>query len=160
VRSIVRELTPDWPVHNVEPLDDRLGRTFAQPRFYAVTLALFAALAVSTAVLGLYGVLSYSVERRRIEFGIRRALGADERHILLLTIRRAAGLAAVGLILGLGIASVAAGLLRAVLFGIHPLDPASYGAAMLLVALVVLAAAWQPARRALAVDPARALRTD
>jgi predicted permease len=160
VREQVRAVEPDWPVHNVERLDHRLGRTFAQPRFYALTLGLFAALAVSTAVLGLYGVLAYAVERRRVEFGIRRALGAGERRIVWLVTRRAAVLAAAGLGVGLGAAAAGARLLGAVLFGLQPLDPASYAGATALVALVVAAASWAPTRRALRIDPARALRVD
>ena len=160
VRNVVREIEPDWPVYNVERLDDRLGRTFAQPRFYSITLALFAVLSVATAMLGLYGVLSYSVERRRVEFGVRRALGAGEGQIVVLATRRAAGLAGAGLLLGLGIAAAAAALLRAALFGVHPLDPAAYTSATALVILVVIAASWIPARRALQIDPARALRVE
>jgi predicted permease len=160
IRSIVRELEPEWPIYNVERLDVRLSRTFAQPRFYTIALTLFAALAVATAVLGLYGVIAYAVERRRIEFGIRRALGAGERHILRLATGRAALLAGIGAAAGSVIAATTAGWLRATLFGIHPLDPAAYGSAIALVAAVVLAASWIPARRALQVDPARALRVE
>jgi hypothetical protein len=160
IRSIVRELEPEWPIHNVERLDVRLGRTLAQPRFYTIALALFAALAVATAVLGLYGVIAYAIERRRLEFGIRRALGAGESHIVRLAAGRAAVLAAIGVAAGSVIAATIAGWLRATLFGIHPLDPASYGSAAALVAVVVLAASWAPARRALQVDPARTLRVE
>jgi hypothetical protein len=160
IRAIVRELEPQWPVYNVERLDARLSRTLAQPRFYTIALALFAALAIGTAVLGLYGVIGYAVERRRHEFGIRRALGAGEGHILRLATARAAVLATAGAVVGGAVAATIAGWLRATLFGIHPLDPAAYGGATLLVAVVVLAAAWVPARRALQVDPARTLRVE
>jgi predicted permease len=160
VRDQVRALEPDWPVYNVERLDVRLDRTFAQPRLYAITLGLFAALALSTAVLGLYGVLAYAVERRRAEFGIRRALGAHGRSIVWLVTRRAAVLASVGLVIGLGGAAAGSRLLGAVLFGLEPIDPGSYAAAVALVIVVVVAASWAPARRALRIDPARALRVD
>ena len=160
IRSIVREIEPEWPVHDIERLEVRLGRTFAQPRFYAIALTLFAALAVATAVLGLYGVLAYAVERRRVEFGIRRALGAGERHIVRLAMGRAALLAGAGVAAGVAAAATLAGVLRATLFGVHPLDPASYAGAIALVAGVVLIASWLPARRALHVDPARALRVE
>jgi ABC-type antimicrobial peptide transport system permease subunit len=162
VREQVRSLEPAWPVFNVEPLTTRLGRTFAQPRFYAITLGLglFAALALSTALLGLYGALTYAVERRHLEFGIRRALGADERRIVWLVTRSAAALAGSGLVIGLGGAAIIARLLRAVLFGVQPSDSVSYLAAVLLIAIVVIAASWRPARRALQIDPARALRVE
>jgi len=156
----VRAIEPTWPIYNIERMDARLGRTFAQPRFYTVTLVLFASLALVTAVLGLYGVLSYAVERRRREFGVRRALGADERRIVLLVGRRALGLAIAGLVIGLAGATVGTQLLSAVLFGVQPLDPASYLAAIVIVGLVVVTASWTPARRALRIDPARALRVD
>jgi putative ABC transport system permease protein len=160
VRETVRALEPTWPIYNIERMDDRLGRTFAQPRFYTVTLVLFASLALVTAILGLYGVLSYAVERRRREFGVRRALGADERRIVLLVGRRALGLALAGLVIGLAGATLGAQWLRAVLFGVQPLDPASYLAAIAIVFLVVVTASWTPVRRALRIDPARALRVD
>jgi putative ABC transport system permease protein len=160
VREETKRLDPRYPVYNLEPLDLQLDRTFSQPRFYAIVLGLFAALAISTAVLGIYGVLAYAVERRRREFGIRRALGAAERHIVLLVVRRAAALAGIGLAIGLGGAAAAARVLRSVLFGVGPADPASYAGAVGLVLVVVVVASWQPVRRALQVDPARALRVD
>ena len=160
IRSIARELEPEWPLYNVERLDARLSRTLAQPRFYTIALTLFAALAIGTAVLGLYGVVAYAVERRRLEFGIRRALGAGEGHIVRLVTVRATVLAAIGTAAGAVTAATVAGWLRAALFGIHPLDPASYGAATALVAMVVLAASWAPARRAIHVDPSRTLRVE
>ena len=160
VRAQVRELQPEWPVHNVQRLDARLSQTFAQPRFYTIALTLFAILAIGTAVLGLYGVLSYALERRRVEFGIRRALGADSRQIVVLAARRSAVLAIAGVAAGVIGAAAASQLLGSVLFGVTPLDPITYAGAVLLVMAVVVVASWQPVRRALAVDPARALRVE
>lgn len=160
IRGQVRAIDPSFPVFNIARLDDELNATFAQPRFFAVTLALFSALAFSTAVLGLYGVLAYAVERRRVEFGIRRALGASERHVVGLVTRRAVLLSLIGLTGGLALAAVGARLLRTLLFGVRPGDPASYAAASVVVAAIVAAASWIPVRRALAIDPAKALRVD
>jgi predicted lysophospholipase L1 biosynthesis ABC-type transport system permease subunit len=160
LRQQVRALEPQWPIYNVERLDVRLGQTFAQPRFYTLTLTFFALLALSTAILGVYGVLSYAVERRRFEFGIRRALGAGPRDIVLLVVRRALLLAASGLILGLGGVALSARLMKALLFGVRPMDPASYLAAVAAIGAVVAAASWRPTSRALSIDPARALRID
>lgn len=160
IRAYVREIDGGSPVFNAVPLRDRLNRTFAQPRFYAIVLALFAALALTTAVLGIYGVLAYSVERRRMEFGVRRALGADERHIVGLVLRRALSIAAAGIGVGLVVAASGAGLLRSLLFGVRPVDPLTFAAVAIAVLVIVAIAAWQPAVRALRIDPAVALRQD
>lgn len=160
VRSIVRELEPGSPVVNVMRLDDRLDETFAEPRFFTIALAMFALLALSTAVLGVFGVLSYSVERRRVEFGVRRALGADARHIATLVLRQGLAPSVVGLIAGLCAAALGAGVMRSLLFGIRPLDPVTFLVVPALIAVVAAAASWQPARRALGVDPAQALRSE
>src|SRR6202041_2415295 len=104
---------------------------------------------LSTAILGVYGVLAYSVERRRIEFGVRRALGAGAGQIRWLVLGQGLGLTAIGLACGLVAAAGGAGLLRAQLFGVRPLDPMTFASAAGLVVLVAVAAAWQPSRRAL-----------
>jgi len=125
-----------------------------------VVLGLFAALALSTALLGIYGVLAYAVERRRTEFGVRRALGATERHILALVMRRGLLLAGVGTLAGLVGAALGARLMQSLLYGITAADPTSYVAAAALILTIVLAASWLPVRRAVQIDPARALRVD
>lgn len=160
VRAHARELEPDWPIFRMEPLATQMAATMAEPRFYTVALGLFAALALGTAVLGVYGVLAYAVERRRLEFSVRRALGASEGQVLRLVIGRGLGLAAIGLAFGLTTAAAGGSLLRSQLFGIEPLDAMSFVAAAGLLTTVVLAASWWPARRATAVDPVEALRAD
>ena len=159
-RSAVQELEPGFPVVNVIRLEDRLDETFAEPRFFTMALAMFALLALSTAVLGVFGVLSHSVERRRVEFGVRRALGADARHIAALVLRQGLLLSIVGLIAGLCGAALGAGVMRSLLFGIRPLDPLTFLVVPALIMLVAAAASWHPARRALGVDPAQALRSE
>jgi ABC-type antimicrobial peptide transport system permease subunit len=160
VRAYARELEPDWPIFRMEPLATQMAATMAEPRFYTVALGLFAALALGTAVLGVYGVLAYAVERRRLEFSVRRALGASEGQVLRLVIGRGLGLAAIGLAFGLTTAAAGGSLLRSLLFGIEPLDAMSFVAAAGLLTTVGLAASWWPARRATAVDPVEALRAD
>jgi predicted permease len=160
IRTYVREIDGGAPMFNAVPLRDRLARTFAQPRFYAVVLTLFAALALTTAVLGIYGVLAYAVERRRVEFGVRRALGADERHVIALVLRRAMTIAVAGIGVGLIAAASGAGLLQSMLFGVRPLDPATFAAVAIGVLGVAAAAAWLPARRAVRVEPSIALRSE
>jgi putative ABC transport system permease protein len=160
VRQVVKELDASAPVFNVMPLTERLDRTFDQPRFYAVALALFAVLTLGTAVLGVYGVQAYAVEKRAAEFGLRRALGATESDIVRLVLRRALGLGLAGVLLGLPLAAAGAGLLRSLLFGVEARDVTTFIAVPVLVVAVVVAASWQPVRRALHIDPARALRSE
>jgi len=145
---------------NEMPLAERLDRTFDQPRFYTVALILFALMTLATAILGVYGVQAYAVERRTAEFGVRRALGAGEGHIVRLVLVRAFWLAAAGTVIGVPLAATGVGLLRTMLYGVQPLDPATFVAVPIVVLFVVLGASWQPARRALRVDPASALRCE
>ena len=160
IRSTMKEIDASVPVHAIERLDERLSQTFAEPRFYSLVLGLFATLALVTSVLGIYGVLSYSVERRQLEFGVRRALGGDERHILLLVLRQATLLVAFGIVTGIAVSIAGTGLLRSLLFGVGALDVATFVATGLMVLAIGLAAAAIPAWRAMHVDPARALRAD
>lgn len=160
VRSVVKETDPAVPVHAAARLEDRLSETFAAPRFYSLALGLFALLALAVSILGVYGVLSYSVERRQVEFGVRRALGGDERHIVWLILRQASAFMAIGLTLGIIAAGLGAGLLRSLLFGVEPVDPLTFAAAALVVWVVGLTAAAVPAWRAMRIDPARILRAD
>jgi ABC-type antimicrobial peptide transport system permease subunit len=112
------------------------------------------------ATLGVYGVTAYAVTLRRREFGIRLALGARRRQVLGVVIREGLGLAAWGLIVGLGGAAVAALLLRSQLFEVTPGDALSYGVAIPALALAAALAAWIPARRAATVNPLESLRLD
>ncbi|MEZ5319581.1 MAG: ADOP family duplicated permease [Vicinamibacterales bacterium] len=160
IREQARDLERDWPLFNIERLDARVASTVAQPRFYTLVLGLFAALALTTAVLGVYGVLAYAVERRRLEFSVRRALGAREAQILRLVFGRGLRLAGAGLLIGLGVAAAGSSLLRSQLFGVEPLDAGSFVAAASVLTAVVLLACWWPARRATAVDPVEALKAD
>ena len=160
VRQLVHALDPTSPIYGATPLETLLGATFAQPRFYAIALALFAALALSTALLGIYGALAYAVERRRRELGVRRALGASERHIVRLVAARAASLGGVGLGIGLGAGALGARFMSSVLFGVRAFDPWSYAAVIAIVGVIVGVASWQPVRRALRIEPARALHVE
>lgn len=160
VRSALWEIDPSVPLHGVEGLNDRLSGTFAGPRFYGLTLGLFAALALTVSILGVYGVLAYGVERRTVEFGVRRALGGDERHILGLVLRQASTLVLLGAGLGLLIAAAGTGLLRSLLFGVDALDLMTYMTISAALWFVGLLAAIVPAWRAVRVDPALTLKAD
>ncbi len=116
--------------------------------------------ALILAAIGLYGVIAYGVAARTREFGVRRAMGADQRGILEMVLGRAAGLAGIGVALGLAGAVGLARLLANRLFGVTPLDPATYAAAAALLGVVTLVASYVPARAATRVDPAEALRSE
>jgi putative ABC transport system permease protein len=127
-------------------------------RFEALLLSAFAALAFLLTAIGLYGVISYSVVQRTREMGIRIALGAQNQNIFLMVLRRGAMLTLIGAAIGLTTSFFAARLLRALLYEISPIDPATFIAVPLLLLAVALLASYIPARRAARVDPLVALR--
>ncbi len=157
---IVRELDPALPLYGVEPLSVTLSGGMAQRRFTMTVLLAFAALALLLAVVGVHGVLSYAVARRRREIGVRVALGADARAVRRLVVGQGARLTALGLGIGLVGGALATRLLATLLFGVGPLDPATFIAVALLLGGVALLASWLPARRAARVDPIIALRSE
>jgi ABC-type antimicrobial peptide transport system permease subunit len=136
----------------------RIATATAQSRLIAVLLGLFAAVALSLAVMGIYGVLSFAVAQRTGEIGIRMALGAERRSVLAMVLRDGAALALVGLTIGLLAALAMTRVLRAMLFEVTTTDPVTYVAMAGVLAVAVLAASWIPARRAASVDPVVALR--
>jgi predicted permease len=158
VRAETRKLLPDAPIFNETVLSDRVWRSSAQPRFYASVAGLFAILALATSLVGLYGVLAFAVERRRVEIGVRRALGATPWQISTLVLGRGLMMVAIGVPLGTAGAAAGAGALRSMLFGVEPLDPLTFVTVVIAVPLVALAACYVPARRAISIEPLDALR--
>jgi predicted permease len=158
VRSTLRALQPEAAIENETTLEDRIWSSTAQPRFYTTVMAVFATLALATALVGLYGVLSYVVERRRTEIGVRRALGATGRNIFGLIAGRGLKLIALAVPLGVAGAAAGAGLLRNLLFGIEPVDPVAFAVVVIIVPTVALASCLWPARRAAGIEPVDALR--
>ena len=158
LRGIVREIDADQPIANVRTLDDVMATSVAQPRFRTLLLGLFAAIALTLAAIGVYGLLSHGVAQRTSEFGVRIALGASPNTVLRLVLRHGMALALIGVAIGLAAAVAAVRALSTVLFGISPWDPWSWTAAATTLLAVSLAASWVPARRALRVDPVVALR--
>jgi predicted permease len=140
------------------PLSDQVDAALTQERLIAVLSGFFGGLALLLAAVGLYGVTSYSVARRRGEIGIRMALGADPAHVIRLIVGRAALLVAAGVVIGGGLSLWASRLVAGLLFGLQPRDPATFGGAVLVLAAVGALAAWIPARRGSRIDPARVLR--
>jgi predicted permease len=160
LRAAISRTDPELPVPAFESLDDIVSASVARSRFVTSLLALFAGLALLLAALGLFGLLSFTVAQRTREFGIRMALGAGTSEVISLATRRAVGLIAAGLALGLTAALLGSRVLDGMLFGVSRGDPLTLVGVCALLALTGLAAAWIPARRAAAVDPVIALRAE
>jgi predicted lysophospholipase L1 biosynthesis ABC-type transport system permease subunit len=136
------------------------SRSFVHMGVYARLLAVFAAIALLIAAVGLYGVMAYSVSQRAHEIGIRMALGAQARHVLRLVVTRSAITALIGVAVGIGLALALGNALQAIMYGVSPNDPATYLGVGLVMLLVALLAGFLPARRATRVDPMVALRCE
>jgi putative ABC transport system permease protein len=160
LRGAVAELDPQLPLARLRPLDELVADSTAARRLRTWAVGGFAALATLLASAGLYGSLAHAVGTRRRELSVRMAVGAGRRQIVRLVLGEGAALAAAGLLVGGGAAIAGARALRQLLFGVEPLDAASFAAAAGVLALVALIAAWLPARRAAAVEPAQVLRND
>jgi len=160
VRAAVREVNPNQALFAVKPMQRVISDSLASLNLYMWLLGLFAALALILAVAGIYGVISYAVTARTQEFGIRVALGADSSKVLGLVLRHGAVLVAFGLMLGVVGALALTGLLKRMLFGVTPSDPATFVAVGGLLAVVALIACLVPALRATKVDPVIALRCE
>jgi ABC-type antimicrobial peptide transport system permease subunit len=160
VQADVRALGPDVAVQAVSTLEAALRRTLAPRTFSLVLIGCFAAFALLLAAAGLYGVVSYAVARRVREIGIRMALGARKSDVLRTVLGQELRWLAAGLVAGLAGAWVLARLLRGMLFGIDPGDAWTFGAVIALLTAVALAACWNPASRAMRVDPLTAVREE
>jgi putative ABC transport system permease protein len=156
----IHDIDPGLAVFAVEPLDLTISRSVSQRRFTAFLLGSFAALAVILAAIGVHGLLSYNVARRRQEIGIRMALGAGRGDVLRLILREGLGIITAALIVGLAGAVALTRLLQALLFGVSPTDPLTFVVVAGVLTAVALVATLLPARRAAGVDPLPALRTE
>jgi putative ABC transport system permease protein len=160
VRQVLRELDPAVPVYDVATLPALVEKASAQRRFVMRLLGAFAIVAVLLAAIGLYGVVSFGVAQRTREVGVRMALGAQRRDVMTLVLSGGVALVAGGLLIGLVAAVVATRFMEALVFGVSPIDPITFGGAAALLSLVALAAHVVPIRRALRIDPAVALRAE
>jgi putative ABC transport system permease protein len=158
IRQAFRELDPEIPLFSVERLEETLSATMAQPRFTTALLGIFSSVTVLLALIGVHGLLGYSVAQRTRELGIRMALGATRREIRRMVLGQAARLAAAGVALGIVLALLGTRLLSSLLFGITATDPGTFALVTVFMLGTAAGAAWLPARRATGVNPMEALR--
>jgi putative ABC transport system permease protein len=154
----VRALDPELPLYSVKPMEEVVSESLAGERFNMLLLALFALLALLLAGIGIYGVLSYAVSRRTHEIGIRLALGSERPVVLRSVIAQGMGLAALGLLIGVGAAFLLTGLLSDLLYEVGARDPLTFIVVTAALAAAALLACLVPALRATRIDPMVALR--
>ena len=160
VRRTVKEFDGLMPVTGLGPVDELLASTIADRRFNMFLLGTFAAVALTLAAVGIYGLIAFSVAQRTRELGIRMALGALPRDVLFLVMRQGARLALAGVVVGSIGAVVSTRWMRSMLFQVDPLDPLTFAVVGVALAAVAIGATWAPALRAARVSPVTAMRTD
>jgi predicted permease len=160
VRKEIRELDADLPVYGVRTMSHRVEDSLARRRFSMLLLTLFASLALGLAAIGVYGVMAYLVSQGARELGIRMALGATPRRILIMVVRQGLAVAAIGVGIGLISAFGLTRLMRRLLFGTEATDPLTFAAIALLLAAIALVASFVPALRAARIDPMVSLRSE
>jgi len=160
VRQLVGSMDKDIPVTDARTMPELMSLQLSQPRFAMVLLGAFAGLALLLTVVGLYGVMTYSVSRRTREIGVRLALGAQRPVVLRMVLREAAILLSAGIVIGLAASLAGGSVLKTMLYGSTARDPLVLTAVCIVVALAGLFSAYLPALRAAAIEPMEALRTD
>ena len=158
IRREVASLDKDLATFNIRTMEEVVGFSLAQTRFTSTLLGIFAVVALILAAVGIYGVMSYSVNQRTHEFGIRMALGAERRDVLNMVLRNALFLSALGAVVGTAGAFALTRLLAGMLFQVNPADPVTLGAVALFLIVVAIIASTIPAHRATKIDPMIALR--
>ena len=158
VQREIRALDPNQPVSDVRTMNQVMSEWVARSRFNTLLLGLFAGLATLLSAVGIFGVMNYSVALRTRELGLRLAVGAQPRQVLLLVLKQGLGLTIVGVVLGLAAAFALTRLLSGLLFGVAAVDVTTFASISLLLVIVSLLACYLPARRAMRIDPLSALR--
>ena len=158
IASEVRSMDPNIPIFDVKTMDQRLSESLARRRFAMLALGVFAGFALLLAVIGIYGVISYSVAQRTNELGIRLALGASQVDVLRLVLSAGFKLALIGIAVGVVLSFAVTRFLSSLLFGVRTTDLFTFSALSILLIVVSLLACYLPARRATKVDPLVALR--
>ncbi len=160
VMSALRSINPVQPAEQLRPVQSIVDRAISPRRFFAVLVALFAALGLILASLGIYGVISYSVTRQTKEIGIRMALGATRERVQIDVISKTLRMALIGIAVGTAASFAVARVISSLLFGTQPTDPITFAGMILLLTAVSFAAGYLPARRASRIDPMVALRSN
>jgi len=160
VKQAANEIDANLPVSSIRTVEEIVSESIAQPRFYMLLLAAFAAVALVLAAIGIFGVMSYTVSQRTREIGIRMALGAHGGSVVSMVVRQAMVLAIAGLAIGLAAALALSQTMTTLLYDLSPTDPLTFATVGALLGLVAFFASYLPARRAAGVDPMVALRAD
>ena len=160
VREVVASIDPDQPISSVRTMEDRIGESLGRRRFNTLLLSLFAALAVTLAAIGIYGIVAFAVAERTHEIGVRLALGARPRHVLAMIVADGMALVLAGTALGLAGAAAATRVMASQVFGISATDAATFAVVTIALALVGCCACLVPARRAIMLDPVTTLRAE
>jgi putative ABC transport system permease protein len=158
MRQQVRSVDPDQPIYNVRTMNEIRSDSVAPERLNLTLLTIFAGIALVLAIVGIYGVMSYSVTQRTHEIGIRMAIGARPRDVFRMVIGQGMMLTLIGVAFGLVGAFGLTRLMATMLFGVEPTDPATFAVIAILLTLVALLACYLPSRRATKVDPVVSLR--
>jgi putative ABC transport system permease protein len=158
VRAALREIDPAQPLVNVRTMETAMAGSVAQPRLQMILLIVFAGVAVLLAIIGVYGVMAYTVSQRAAEIGVRMAIGASPANVVGMVVRQGAVLAASGVVIGLAAAAAAAQAVQSLLFvEARGFDPVTFAGSAVILVLAALAASYLPARRAARVSPVSAL---
>ena len=158
VREAVLSIDKNQPLSDTTTMEEVIAKSVAPRRFRMLLLGLFALLALSLSMIGVYGVIAYSSTQRTHEFGVRIALGADRQDILKLVVRQGFKLALLGVTMGVAGALLLTRFLSSLLYEVSAQDPLTFAGVAALLMLVALAASYIPARRAMKLDPIVALR--
>jgi putative ABC transport system permease protein len=160
LKDVVQQMEPGATIERLGPLAAKISASVGEPRFATFVLVAFAVLALVLATTGLYGVLSYNVAQRRREMAVRAALGATRGNIVKMVLRDGLTTTVIGLVVGMVLATFATRAMASALFGVTPLDAIAFSAGPLLLFVVACVACLIPARRAVGIDPAEALRVE
>jgi putative ABC transport system permease protein len=158
VRAVVKRIDPDQPIYNARTMNEIRAESVQSQRVTVTLLSLFAGIALVLAIVGIYGVMSYSVTQRTHEIGIRMAVGARPRDVFKMILGHGMKLALIGVGLGLLLALAVTRFMVTMLFGVEPTDAATFGAIPLILSTVALLACYLPGRRATKVEPTISLR--
>ena len=160
MRQAVWSVNPDLPIADVRTVREIYDRSMARTSFTLVMLAIAGAMAMLLGVVGIYGVIAYSVSQRTREIGIRMALGAQHGAVHRMFVRQGLTLAGVGVVCGLGAAIALGRWIEKMLFGVSPIDARTYAAVTIELLIAAAGASYVPARKASRIDPAAALRSE